>query len=54
MGAISPLHLAILLAVVLLVLGPRRLEETAAALGRSLREFRHGLEDESDPPPHEP
>jgi TatA/E family protein of Tat protein translocase len=36
---ITPTHLAILLAVVLLLIGPRRLPQTGRALGRSIREF---------------
>ena len=36
---LTPTHLAILLVVLLLVFGPRRLPQTGRALGRTLREF---------------
>ena len=36
---ITPTHLAILLVVLLLLFGPRRLPQTGRALGRGLREF---------------
>ncbi len=40
MGALSPLHLIVILVVALLVIGPGKLPETGAALGRAIREFR--------------
>jgi sec-independent protein translocase protein TatA len=40
MGAISPLHLILLLVVVLIVFGPGKLPEVGEALGRGMREFR--------------
>lgn len=40
MGAITPLHLIIVLVVALLVLGPGKLPEVGAALGKTIREFR--------------
>lgn len=49
MGAISPIHLLIVAVVALIVIGPARLPETGAALGRALREFREAQRD--DPPP---
>ncbi|MEO8250893.1 MAG: twin-arginine translocase TatA/TatE family subunit [Chloroflexota bacterium] len=48
MGAISPLHLVLLLVVVLIIFGPGKLPEVGGAIGRGLREFRkaaEGLED---------
>ena len=52
MGALTPAHLIIILVVALLVLGPGKLPETGAALGRSIRDFRRGLDgqDDSTPP----
>jgi sec-independent protein translocase protein TatA len=47
---LTPTHVAILMAVLLLVFGPRRLPETGRALGRGLREFREGLKDRYDGP----
>ena len=65
MGALSPLHLVIVLVVALLVLGPGKLPETGAALGRAIREFRNAVDgtadatagvpvDASTPPPATP
>ena len=51
MGALTPAHLLIILVVALLVLGPGKLPETGAALGRSIREFRHAINGTDDGPP---
>jgi len=40
MEGLSPLHLIILLVVALLVIGPGKLPEVGAALGKTIREFR--------------
>ena len=40
---VQPTHLMVLLAVALLVLGPRRLPEAGRSVGRAIREFRGGL-----------
>jgi sec-independent protein translocase protein TatA len=42
-NVLQPSHLLLLLAIVLLVVGTKRLPETARSLGRSIREFRGGL-----------
>lgn len=39
-GLLDPLHLVILLAIVLLVVGPRRLPELGSSLGKTLRMFK--------------
>lgn len=39
MGALSPWHVILLLAIALLVLGPGKLPETGAALGKAIRSF---------------
>jgi sec-independent protein translocase protein TatA len=59
MGGLSPAHLILILAVALIVVGPGRLPETGAALGKALREFRQAMDgkDEvpsAEPPPAEP
>lgn len=56
MGIESPVHLAFIAVVALLVLGPKRLPGLARALGQGIREFRQSLdlgarEDEHAPPP---
>jgi TatA/E family protein of Tat protein translocase len=40
MEGLSPLHLVIVLVIAVLVLGPGKLPEVGAALGKSIREFR--------------
>jgi sec-independent protein translocase protein TatA len=40
MGAVSPMHLLIILVIALVVIGPRKLPDTGAALGKAIREFR--------------
>ena len=43
--SLGPLELVIILAVVLLLFGAKRLPEMARSLGRSSREFKKGLRD---------
>ena len=43
-GLLSPLHLAVVLLIVLLVFGARRLPELGRSLGSGMREFKHSLE----------
>ena len=38
MGALSPLHLILLLVIVLIVFGPGKLPDIGSALGRGLRD----------------
>ncbi len=48
MGRIGPIgiwELLIILALVLLIFGPRRLPEMAKGLGQAVREFRKGIRD---------
>lgn len=40
---VSPVQIIILLAIVLLIFGPRRLPEIGRGLGRGIRDFRQGL-----------
>ncbi len=47
-------HLLLILLIVLIVFGPGKLPEVGAAIGRSIREFRHSVRDatagEAQPP----
>jgi sec-independent protein translocase protein TatA len=52
-GLESPTHLLIVLVVVLLLFGSKRIPELARGLGSGVREFKKGAEGESDPEPHE-
>lgn len=48
MGALQPLHLAIVVGVVLLLFGPKRLPQLAKGIGESMRELKktlHGVTD---------
>jgi sec-independent protein translocase protein TatA len=54
MGALSPVHLIIILVVALLVIGPGKLPETGAALGRAIRDFRQAMEGTPDATPPAP
>ena len=54
MGALTPVHLILILAVALLVIGPGKLPETGAALGRAIREFRDATDGRLDEAPAAP
>jgi sec-independent protein translocase protein TatA len=51
---LSPLHLGILLVVVLLIFGPRRLPELGGAVGKTIQSFRRAMHEEAAPPPAAP
>ncbi len=53
MGLTNPLHIAILLVIVLLVFGAKRLPEMGKSLGTGLRGFRDSLEDKHPSEPDE-
>jgi sec-independent protein translocase protein TatA len=42
-GGIGPTEMIIVLVIALLVLGPKRLPETAKSMGRGIREFKHSI-----------
>jgi sec-independent protein translocase protein TatA len=54
-GWIGPWELLILLLVILLIFGPKRLPEMGRSLGKGLREFKHSVtgRDERDEEPDE-
>ena len=48
MSSIGPMELIIILAIALIVLGPKRLPEAGRSIGRGLREFKDGLSGDRD------
>ena len=48
MGALEPWHLVIILFVVMLLFGAKRLPELARSLGSSARELKNGLQEGAD------
>jgi sec-independent protein translocase protein TatA len=51
---LQPTHLLLILAVALLVLGPKRLPEAARAIGRGLHDFRGAINGEPQETPATP
>ena len=51
-GWIGPWELVILLLVVLLVFGPKRLPEMGRSLGKSMREFKESIAGKDETPHH--
>jgi sec-independent protein translocase protein TatA len=49
---LSPMHLLIVLAIVLVLFGGRKLPELMKGLGTGIREFKDGMRDQ--PPPTNP
>ena len=50
---LQPTHLIFVLAIALLVLGPKRLPEVGRSLGKGLRDFKEAISGEEHPRPHE-
>jgi sec-independent protein translocase protein TatA len=50
-GLFTPMHLIIILAIALIVLGPKRLPETGRSLGAAIRGFKDSLTDGDDADP---
>jgi sec-independent protein translocase protein TatA len=53
MSNVGPVELILVLAIALIVLGPRKLPDAGRALGRGLREFKDALSGDDEEPPHE-
>jgi sec-independent protein translocase protein TatA len=53
-GIENPVHLLFIVAVALVVLGPRRLPDLAKALGHGIREFREAMSDGEEDVPVSP
>jgi sec-independent protein translocase protein TatA len=48
MPNVGPLELIVILAIALIVLGPKKLPEVGRSIGKGMREFRESLSGESD------
>jgi len=44
-GLFQPMHLIVILAIALLVVGPKKLPELGAGIGKSIREFKKAMSD---------
>jgi sec-independent protein translocase protein TatA len=49
MPNIGPLEIAIVLVIVLIIFGPKRLPELGRSMGRGIREFRGSISGDKDP-----
>ncbi|MCA9400840.1 MAG: twin-arginine translocase TatA/TatE family subunit [Candidatus Omnitrophica bacterium] len=54
MGRIGPLEIVLILLVVLLLFGAKRLPEIFKSLGSSIREFKKAQKDDQDSSTHNP
>jgi sec-independent protein translocase protein TatA len=53
-GLESPMHLLVILAIALIVLGPKRLPEAGRGLGAAIRNFRESISSHHDEEPAPP
>ncbi|MGC1906970.1 MAG: twin-arginine translocase TatA/TatE family subunit [Candidatus Acidiferrum sp.] len=54
MGEFSPIHWLIVLAVILLLFGGRKIPELAKGLGEGIRSFKDGMAGTTHPPTNPP
>ncbi len=47
-GALQPLHLVLILALALIIFGPGKLTGLGGSLGKSIKDFRSAMKDDSD------
>ena len=47
-GALQPLHLVLILAIALIIFGPGKLTGLGGSLGKSIRDFRDAMSDDSE------
>ena len=47
-GLFQPMHLLIILIIVLIIFGPRRLPELGEGLGKSIRSFKKAMSEKDD------
>lgn len=54
MGALAPWHIIVLVLVIVLLFGSKKLGDVGKGLGQSVREFRSGVTGAPEPPPATP
>ena len=47
-GLFQPMHLIVILLIVLIIFGPGKLPELGEGLGKSIKEFKKAMKDESN------
>lgn len=50
MAGLSPVHLIVILIIALIIVGPGKLPETGAAVGKAIRDFRRGMTEDVSAP----
>ena len=53
-GLFRPMHLLVILVILILVFGPKRLGELGKGLGEAIRAFRQGVRDDKPTPETKP
>ena len=48
LGDLSPIHILLVLLIVLLLFGARRLPEIGSAMGKTIKEFKRGMKEVTD------
>ena len=52
-GLFEPVHLIVILLIVMLVFGAKKLPEIGSGMGKAISNFKRSLKDSSDSPEHE-
>ena len=50
MGLFEPIHLVVILAIALVIFGPGKIGDLGATLGRSIRDFKRAMNEETPAP----
>jgi sec-independent protein translocase protein TatA len=50
-GLFQPMHLLVILFIVLLIFGPKKLGDLGKGLGEGIRNFKSSMTDKDNPPP---
>ena len=51
MGLFEPIHLVVILVIALVIFGPGKIGDLGATLGRSIRDFKKAMNEETPTPP---